>query len=83
MVAAQSHIPASGPSGLGWFCDFTTATTHEYFIVGLRSGRPQPYSNLMGWYAIDRRTGAILDYDVTEMRVVPHSKTYPPRPRPS
>jgi hypothetical protein len=50
----------------GWFCDFTTYEDTSWFVIGLRSNRQCEgiCSNLVGWYAVDRRTGSVRDFDV-------------------
>jgi hypothetical protein len=69
-VALTSSLPKSGPVG-GWFCDFVPYEEKEWFVIALRSNRACEgiCSNLMGWYAVDRRTGALHDFDVAEYRI--------------
>jgi len=56
-----------------WYCDFTES--HEfYYIVALRSGDPIAFeegSNLVGWFAVAKRSDMILEFDVANMRLVP------------
>src|SRR5882724_377473 len=71
VVAKLDGIPVSGPVGLGWFCDFSTAQSDTSYIIALRSNRKcdGPCSNLMGWYAVDRTNGSVHDFDVANMKV--------------
>jgi hypothetical protein len=70
-VAKLSGIPASGPKGLGWYCDFADSPRNDWFVIALRSGRRCEgiCSNLMGWYAVQKSTGSVNDYDVGEMTI--------------
>ena len=73
-IAALDSLPVTGPPGLGWFCDFSTLSTAEYYVVALRSNRAAPYSDLMGWYAVMRRDLAIFEYDINEEKLLPLAK---------
>jgi hypothetical protein len=73
-VAQRGGLPETGPPGIGWFCDITPAKDARLFLVALRSGRPTPYTNLMGWYAVDRVTGAIYRWDDKAQRKLPLDK---------
>src|SRR3984885_6940231 len=66
----DSH-PESGPPGVGWFCDFSSLSGNRWFVVALRSNRAchGDCTNLMGWYAINRRNGEIHSYDIAQLRV--------------
>jgi hypothetical protein len=70
-VAKISGIPSSGPKGLGWYCDFADSARIDWFVIALRSGRRCEgiCSNLMGWYAVQKTTGSINEYDVGEMTI--------------
>ena len=73
-IAKEAHLPVSGPSTdgwSGWFCDSSTLDVEGYYVIALRSNRPAPYSNLMGWYAVDRQTHAVLSWDLVEQKVIP------------
>ena len=70
-VASVDGLPETGPPGLGWLCDPSTFQVEGYYVIALRSGRPAPYSNLMGWYAVERRTHAVYEWDVAEMKMGP------------
>jgi hypothetical protein len=70
-VARRDGLPESGPPGLGWFCDVTPDREARLFIVALRSTRPTPYSNLMGWYAVDRVSGELFRWDPDRRRTHP------------
>jgi len=73
-VADRGGLPESGPPGIGWFCDIIPAKNAPLFLVALRSSRPTPYTNLMGWYAVDRVTGAIYRWDEKAQRTRPLDK---------
>ena len=68
-VAALGGLPESGPPGLGWSCDTSRSQVDGYYVIALRSRRPAPYSNLMGWYAVERHTHAVYEYDVANMKI--------------
>ena len=70
-VATLYGLPESGPPELGWFCDVTSEKNDYVYIIALRSNRPPPYSNLMGWFAVMRRSDVVLGFDVAESRIVP------------
>ena len=70
-VAQRDGLPESGPPGLGWFCDVTPVRDSRLFIVALRSNKPTPYTNLMGWYAVDRATGQLFRWDPDRRRTRP------------
>jgi hypothetical protein len=53
-----------------WFCDFSIPEDTHMYVVALHSDRPAPYSSLIGWYAVMRRSDVVLGYDVAEDRVV-------------
>lgn len=76
-VAKRDGLPASGPPGLGWFCDITPARDSRLFIVALRSTKPTPYSNLMGWYAVDRISGELFKWDPDKRRTRPFAGAGP------
>lgn len=71
-VALLQSLPATGP-GTGWFCDFSSLSGNRWFVVALRSIRAcsGDCSNLMGWYAINRRNLEIHSYDIVHLRVGP------------
>ena len=70
-ISKQASHPESGPVGMGWFCDTSTQSNEQWFVIALRSNRECEgiSSNLMGWYAVDRRSGAIHDYNAADMEV--------------
>ena len=68
-VALLKGLSETGPANLGWFCDPSTFQVKGFYIIALRSARPAPYSNLMGWYAVQRRTHAVYAWDVAEMKI--------------
>jgi hypothetical protein len=74
-VSDRENLPDTGPPGVGWFCDFAPSKDPALYVIALRSGRPQPYSNLMGWYAVTRATGIISRWDVTKQRAFPLDAT--------
>lgn len=67
-VAKRDHLPESGPPGLGWFCDIAPSKDSRLFVVALRTNRPTPYDNLVGWYAVDRASGVLFKWDVKAQR---------------
>ncbi len=77
--AVASKLPESGPVGMGWFCDFGSfddARDDQWFLIALRSNQKCDgiCSNLMGWFAIDRRDGTIHSCDMGEFEVGPPIK---------
>jgi hypothetical protein len=70
-VARLYSLPETGPLGAGWFCDFSRLSGNRWFVVALRSNRAcsGDCSNLMGWYAINRRNGEIHSYDISKLTV--------------
>jgi hypothetical protein len=70
-VARLDSLPETGPPGAGWFCDFSSLSGNRWFVVALRSNRTcsGDCSNLIGWYAINRRNGEIHSYDIAQLRV--------------
>lgn len=72
-IAADTGMPQSGPSDegwSGWFCDFADRVD-GYYVIALRSNRPAPYSNLMGWYAVERKTSTVFSWNLEEQKAVP------------
>lgn len=72
-VATVSRLLPSGPSDKGWsgwFCDFANQVD-GYYVIALRSNRPAPYSNLMGWYAVQLSTGSVFAWDLNDQKAVP------------
>lgn len=72
-AARLDSLPETGPPGAGWYCDFSSLSGNRWFVVALRSNRScgGDCSNLMGWYAINRRYGEIHSYDIAKLRVGP------------
>jgi hypothetical protein len=66
-ISVLRSLPLTGPPGLGWFCDFSTLTTYQFYVIALRSNRPAPDSNLMGWYAVFRSDYAVYEYDIERL----------------
>ena len=67
-----------------WFCDFTTQKSNYVRIIGLRSSAPRNdgatiYSNLMGWFAVARRSHVVLQWDLNEDRLIPIDGSYSDR----
>ena len=50
------------------WCDRTVDTNREYFVLGLHSDRRCDYmcSSLVGWFAVERSTGRVFDWDINE-----------------
>jgi hypothetical protein len=76
-VARRDNLPDEGPPGLGWFCDISPSSDSRLFLVALKTSKPTPYSNLMGWYAVDRATGRLFRWDEKGRRTRPFED--PPR----
>ena len=70
-ISKVMKIPEGGPIGMGWFCDFSTLEDKHWYVIALRSNRQCEgiCSNLMGWYAVNRVSGSIHQYDVAELKV--------------
>jgi hypothetical protein len=71
-VAKSLNLPESGPAKVGgWFCDFSTLANSHWYVIALRSNRHCEgiCSNLMGWYAVNRSSGSVHQYDVADLRV--------------
>jgi hypothetical protein len=70
-IAKLENLAESGPAGLGWFCDFSTLDDNQWYVIALRSNRHCDgiCSDLMGWYAVNRASGSVHQYDVAELRV--------------
>ena len=60
------------PDGVIGYCDPIDAADSPdgFYVLGLRSTRECDYicSNLMGWFAVERTTGRIFDWDDAEWR---------------
>lgn len=74
VIAAHDGLPESGPTGMGWFCDFAQTGSKlddEWYVVALRSDRTceDDCSNLMGWYAIHQESGEVHEFDMSEFAV--------------
>jgi hypothetical protein len=70
-VARRDSLPDDGPPGLGWFCDISPSADSRLFLVALKTSKPTPYTNLMGWYAVDRATGRLYRWDEKARRTLP------------
>jgi hypothetical protein len=70
-VARRESLPITGPTGLGWYCDFAKGSNKGSYVIALRSGRKCAgiCSNLMGWYAINRGTGKVREWNIEGNRV--------------
>ena len=67
-----------------WFCDFTTQKSNYVRVVGLRSSAPRNdgatvYSNLLGWFAVARRSHVVMQWDLNEDRLIPIGGSYSDR----
>jgi hypothetical protein len=78
-VAERDNLPETGPPGVGWFCDFAPSKDPGLYVIALRSGKPLPYTNLMGWYAVARANGTISRWDATKQRAFPLDAAKQPR----
>jgi hypothetical protein len=70
-VAHRDSLPDDGPAGLAWFCDISPSADSRLFLVALKTSKPTPYTNLMGWYAVDRATGRLYRWDWKARRTLP------------
>jgi hypothetical protein len=70
-ISKVRGLPESGPIGMGWFCDFSDLGNKHWYVIALRSNRQCEgiCSNLMGWYAVNRVSGSIHQYDMAELKV--------------
>jgi hypothetical protein len=70
-VAKLNALTASDTARAGWFCDFTTYKDTRWYLIALRSNRQCEgiCSNLVGWYAVDRRNGSVHDFDMARYEV--------------
>jgi hypothetical protein len=75
-VARRDNLPDDGPPGLGWFCDIAPSPDSRLFLVALKTSKPTPYSNLMGWYAVDRATGQLSGWDEKARRTRPFEESH-------
>lgn len=75
VISRRDGVPESGPPGLGWFCETSLSTDQKLYVIALRSNRPAPYSNLMGWYAVDRDSGKLHVWDLETQRATPLGET--------
>jgi hypothetical protein len=59
-----------------WYCDPAGDNQH-YYIIALRSNRPRPdmegaiYSNLAGWFAVEKNGRQAFTWDINEDQVTP------------
>jgi hypothetical protein len=70
-IAKRDGLPESGPPGTGWFCDIVPSKDPAFYVIALRSGKPDPYGKLFGWFAVARTSGAIHGWDVEKQRAIP------------
>ena len=70
-VAKLDSLPETGPPGAVWYCDFSSLSGNRWFFVALRANRAcsGTCSNLVGWFAVNRRTGEIHSYDIVNLRM--------------
>ena len=70
LVATASGLPPTGPKGMGWFCDHLDPQD-KWFVLALRSNRKCEgiCSNLMGWYAVNKASGKVHEYNVANLEV--------------
>jgi hypothetical protein len=57
----------AGPAS-GWTCDFAYREDPAFYIMRLNSGItcPYPCSNLLDWYAIRKKTGQVIYWDMAQ-----------------
>jgi hypothetical protein len=70
-IAKRDGLPESGPTGTGWFCDIVPSRDPAFYVIALRSGKPEPYGRLFGWFAVSRASGSIHGWDVEKQRATP------------
>jgi hypothetical protein len=65
--AGALHSDESTPGAMPW-CDTTSNSKSPYAVMGLHSDRRCDYicSSLVGWYAVERKTGKIFAWDINE-----------------
>jgi hypothetical protein len=70
-IAKSDGIPETGPINMGWYCDFSPLSDTHWYVIALRSNRRCDgiFSNLMGWYAVNRSSGSVNEYDVADLEV--------------
>jgi hypothetical protein len=73
-AAVTLHLSTHDHSGY-YYCD-SLGDTSEYYLLGLRVRDPQRargeiYSNLVGWFAVRRVDGVVLDWDINENQAKP------------
>jgi hypothetical protein len=70
-IAKRDGMPESGPPGTGWFCDIVPSKDPAFYVIALRSSKPDPHGKLFGWFAVARASGAIHGWDVEKQRTTP------------
>jgi len=68
-----------------WFCDVASTTDERWVVIGLHSYRQCDgiCSSLRGWFAVNRQTGRIHEFDVADMKVGPPFDSSADRPNKS
>jgi len=79
-MAKVEGLPGGKPYA-GWYCDFSTEKSDYVYVVALRAHDPARdveggYSDLVGWFAVARKSAVVLGYDVNEDRLIPIPKEY-------
>lgn len=76
-VSAARHFPMSTIA----FCDMvgTVDSPRGFYVLALHSNRRCEgiCSTNMGWFAVEKRTGRVLEWDVAEDRLGQPIKPYP------
>ena len=69
-TAAERHARANKPSQ--YYCEPHT-TSASYYVFAVRSSNPPPAENpnwvgssLVGWYALRRKDGAVVEWDIVD-----------------
>jgi hypothetical protein len=54
-----------------WYCDVAVADLPDWWVIGLRSHRQCEgiCSNLRGWFAVNRLSGEVREFDVGEFSI--------------
>jgi hypothetical protein len=73
-------LPSGKPDNY-WYCDYLGIKNELVYVMALRSSRPRNdgstiYSNLVGWFAVARRSDLVVEYDINEDRLVRLSQAY-------
>jgi hypothetical protein len=68
-IARRDNLPESGPPDVGWFCDIAPSKDPAVYVIALRTSKPRPQGNLIGWYAVVRSSGDVHEWNVSTQRI--------------